>query len=328
MGVASIRRLPSLKALRTFEVAARHRNFREAAEELNLTPAAVSYHIKMLEDALGVELFRREDRSMVLTDAGQMIASGITEGFERISMTLERLHDMNSPASGDAMLEPLTVSVAPAFAMKWLIPRMKGFSRSKPTSNLQIDASRELIDLQDGAADIAIRFGLGDYPGLQVERLFNEVVTPICSPTVMEGNRKAIDVEALLRDIPLIHDDSYFFVDPRPTWEAWLGAAGIAAIDPSAGPRFSLSEQAIQAAIEGCGIALGRVSLTIDDVESGRLIYPFDVLLPLDIGYFLVGLPEVFQFPKVIAFRHWLHEETVRHEVSVHRQFGSGLAGG
>jgi LysR family glycine cleavage system transcriptional activator len=304
------RRLPSLTALRAFEAAARHNSFRLAADELHVTPAAVSYQISMLEDFLGVELFRREDRAMYLTKAGQTIAAGVSEGFERISETLEKLDKIvKAKKDNRKCKEVLTLEVAPAFAVKWLIPRLHSFANCAPDIDVRIEAKRELSNFRDSTTDVAIRFGQGRYSGLRAEKLFGEALTPICSPYYSKKGGGRLQSPDELRHEILIHDDSYFFMDTRPDWDMWLKAANVAGVDTTVGPRFSHWELVVQAAMEGCGVALGRVSLTAADVAAGRLIYPFDLIVPLDLGYFLVGPHKTFNAAKVAKFRAWLLQE-------------------
>lgn len=304
------RRLPSLTALRAFEAAARHNSFRLAADELHVTPAAVSYQISMLEDSLGVELFRREDRAMYLTEAGRTIAAGVSEGFARIAETLDKLDEIVKAKKGDRKRKQvLTLGVAPAFATKWLIPRLHSFANSAPDIDVRIEAKRELTNFRDSTTDVAIRFGRGRYSGLRAEKLFGEAVTPICSPFYSKKGGGRLQSPDELRHEILIHDDSYFFMDSRPDWDMWLKAANVEDVDTTVGPRFSHWELVVQATIEGCGVALGRVSLTAADVASGRLVYPFDLIVPLDLGYFLVGPHKTFSTPKVAKFRTWLLQE-------------------
>lgn len=304
------RALPSLNALRAFEVAARHNNFKLAADELRVTPAAVSYQIGSLETHLGVELFRRDNRTMHLTDAGRLIASGIADGFDRIAATLNELDAyVHSSAGRGRDREVLTIDVAPAFASKWLLPRLHKFTAKVPNVDVRILAKRELTDFADDGVDVAIRFGHGRYSDLRVEKLFDEAITPICSPRRMQSTENGLSNPRDLGSQILLHDDSYFFTHFRPDWDMWLKAANVEGIDTLAGPRFSLSELAVQASIEDCGIALGRLGLTCDDVASGRLVYPFDLIIFLDLGYYLVGPPKAFKTPKVEKLRAWLLDE-------------------
>lgn len=304
------RSLPSLNALRAFDAAARLQSFRDAADELHVTPAAVSYQIAALEDYLGVELFRRDGRLMYLTEAGAIIAPGVANGFAEFTTAMEKLDSvMRSKVGRHEKREVLTIDVAPAFASKWLLPRLHRFTAQLPDVDVRIQARRELTNFHDGMTDVAIRFGRGQYSDLQVEKLLDEAVTPVCSPRLFSVPADAPRSPSDLNGKVLLHDDSYYFTDSRPNWATWLKAAKVEGIDALAGPRFDLSELALQASIEACGVALGRVTLSRADIESGRLVCPFDLVLPLDLGYYLVGLPQAFKAPKVEKLRQWLMDE-------------------
>lgn len=294
-------RLPPLNALKAFEVATRHMSFQKAAEELSVTPSALSYQIRQLEDFLQVSLFDRLNRAVRLTDAGQRIAPGIQDAFERLTQTMGRLKAA-PPAN------VLTVSTGPAFAAKWLSPRLHKFLERHPDIDIRISANLRLADFRADEIDVAIRFGGGKYAGLHVETLSEEHVLPLVSPRLLErfgGRLEARDLDKLT----LLHDDSASFLARTVTWAEWLRQARIEGIDTSRGPRFSHADHALEAALDGAGIVLGRLALSMRDIASGRLVAPFDLMLRAEAGFFFCCLPERLDEPKVRAFRRFLFEE-------------------
>ncbi len=298
------RRNYPLNALRAFEAAARHLSFVKAADELHVTPAAISHQVKSLEDFLGVQLFRRLPRGLLLNDAGQLFLPELRDGFAQLDKAVERVRE--SDARG-----PLMISVAPAFAAKWLVPRLERFSAAHPDIDVRISARLAVIDFQRDAFDAAIRLGRGNYPGLESTKLFDESVTPLCSPRLLEGEFPLRRPEDLQHHL-LLHDDSLEFDAAAPKWSSWLKAAGIKDIDSTRGPHFSHPDHALQAAIDGAGVVLGWRYLATADLAAGRLIAPFDLALPLDLGFFLVCPETHAERPKVALFRQWLLDEIGR----------------
>lgn len=298
------RHLPPLSALRAFEAVARHLNFTKAADELHVTPAAVSQQVKVLEDHLGAALFRRTKRSVALTDAGRIILPDIQAGFEWLGRALDKV-------STHAATKTLTISVAPSFASKWLLPRLDRFSALYPEIDIRISATMALVDFRKDEADLAIRFGKGPYPGLDTEKLFPEALTPMCSSELLNG-KHPLKTPDDLRHFRLLHDMSIPGGDGQLRWAQWLSTAGAVKVNPNRGPRFSLAELAFQAAIDGGGVVLGRVALAADDVAAGRLVCPFDVMVPLDVSYFLVLPARNRDRAEIAAFRSWLRAEALR----------------
>ena len=299
------RRLPPLNALRAFEAAARHLSFRKAAEELNVTPAAVSHQIKGLEDYFGVPLFRRMTRALLLTDAGQAALPLLREGFDNLAEAAGRIaaHD-----SADV----LTVSVGPSFAAKWLVPRLDQFRTAHPQIDVRIDANDDLVDFRQDGVDVAVRYGAGDYPGLRTHCLFGEVALPVCSPVLLTTPHPLRTPEDL-RHHTLLHVDWKMDDETAPNWRMWLLAAGIEDIDPTRGPRFNFESMALQAAVEGLGVALASDVLVSDDVARGRLVKPFELTLPgpTRFCYYVVSPEASADQPKVSAFREWILAEAV-----------------
>lgn len=297
------RRYP-LNALRAFEAAGRHLSFVKAADELNVTAGAVSHQIKGLEEFLGVPLFRRMPQRVLLTDAGQTFLADLSECFARVDRAVERVSQ--SDASGT-----LTVSVAPAFAVKWLGPRLDRFGAANPDIDLRISANLAPIDFKQDSFDAAIRLGRGVYPGLVSVKLFDETVTPMCSPRLREGDRQLRTPDDLRHHV-LLHDDSLDFDVAAPHWAEWLEAAGASAVDAKRGPHFSHPDHSLQAAIEGGGVVLGWRFLATADLEAERVIAPFDLELPLGLAFYLVYPESYAERPKVVAFQQWLLKELGR----------------
>ena len=296
-------RLPGLSAFSTFAAAARHQSFTRAAQELGVTPAAVSYLIRELEIQLGVKLFHRTKRIVRLTDAGEMLNATVANALEAIGRAVERVRD----AGGQPRLK---VTATPGFAMKWLVPRLNGFLERFPDVDVRIDMSRRPVDFAREDMDIAIRFGTGRYPGLQVDRLMSDTVYPICSPKLLKGPRPLRHPRDL-RHFTLIHVDWQALGETWPTWEMWMASAGVTGIDTARGIHFDQGVMAIQAAIDGHGVALGDSSLTAVDLAQGRLVRPFELALnaPAQFAYWIVVPPHTAERPLVVAFREWLLTE-------------------
>ncbi|MFQ5545655.1 MAG: transcriptional regulator GcvA [Acidiferrobacterales bacterium] len=300
------RRLPPLNALRAFEAAGRHLSLTKAAEELHVTPAAISHQVKALEDYLGVQLFRRLNRALLLTDAGQACLPGLGEGFDRLAeaVTASRTRDEH---------RALAVTVPPTFGARWLLSRLDRFRAAHPGIDVRIDATDRLVDFGREEIDIGIRYGTGNYPELHVEPLMAEEVFPVCSPRLLEGPH-ALRQPDDLKAHTLLHGE--WTTRAQPDWSMWLLAAGVHDIDASRGPQFSLAGMAIQAAIEGHGVALAGSVLVADDLAAGRLVKPFDLSVPVSFGYYLVCAKTAVNRPRIIAFREWLIAEARGYEAS------------
>lgn len=294
-------RLPPLNALRAFEAAARHLSFNAAAEELNVTPAAISHQIKALEADLGVKLFRRLNRAVRLTDAGQACVPGLRDGFERIAEAVARARQGNSAG-------PLTVTSSPAIASKWLVPRLERFRAKHPAIDLRIDASMNLVDFTREDVHIGLRYGRGHYPGLHTELLLRSELFPVCSPALLKG-KNPLRTPADLRHHTLIHDET-LTIDPScPDWVMWLKAAGVEGVEVAHGLHFNSSGLAVDAAVGGRGVALARSVFAAEDLAAGRLVRPFAETLPVDFAIYVVIPPALVSMPKVKAFRDWLIAE-------------------
>ncbi|ANH67856.1 LysR substrate-binding domain-containing protein [Mitsuaria sp. 7] len=256
------RRSLPLSALRAFEAAARMGSFKAAAEELAVTPTAISHQIRGLEALSGVELFERHVRRVALTEAGAQLYPVLRDGFDAFQSALERLTQPRRRPQ-------VVISATNAFTVKWLVPRMADFRRLHPGIDLQLQASDDVVDLRSMAVDIAIRYGRGPYPGLTAEPLFTDHFAPVANPRL-----EVRSIDDLAR-LPLIHFDWKRAQPENPTWERWFVSAGIERM-PSAGQlRFSDEGHAIQAAVAGHGIALVSQALIAEELAAGHLVQPF-----------------------------------------------------
>jgi LysR family glycine cleavage system transcriptional activator len=313
-------RLPPLNSLRAFEAAARHLSFKLAAEELSVTPTAISHQIRSLERALGFPLFHRLTRAIELTPKGRSMLPRIREGLDAFAAAIEstRCHDEGGR---------LRVSSPPTFLQRWLIRQLPAFAQRHPDIQLHMTASLDMIDLPDGAASVLVdeevgegwegeaavyvRFGRGNYPGCQIDRLFSPVYAAVCSPRLLSGTQP-LKVPADLAHHALLHDDTIPELMVRPTWGEWLELAGVSGVDSNAGMHFSDSGLVLSAAIDGVGVALASKPLIEAEVAAGRLIVLFDIVIRRPQSYFLVVPEAIAGNPVVRAFREWLCEEAGR----------------
>jgi LysR family glycine cleavage system transcriptional activator len=296
-----MRNLPPLNALRAFEAAGRHLSLTHAARELHVTPAAVSHQVKALEERLGVKLFRRVSRGLVLSGAGQALLPQLSEGFDRLEQALAAVERVERH-------RPLTVSVAPSFGAKWLVPRLERLREKHPELDVRIDANPQPVDLEREGIDVAVRYGPGRYPGLHVERLMDEEVLPVCSPALL-ARGVPLREPADLAHHPLLHHEQPGGDSSYPDWRMWLLAAGVPEVDATRGSRFTLAGMAVQAALDGQGVALVGRTLVERDVAAGRLVTPFPGGLPQHFAYWLVCPPRSADSPRVKAFRDWIMSE-------------------
>ncbi len=290
-------RLPPLTALRAFDAAARHMSFAKAADELNVTPAALSFQIKSLEEHLGQPLFRRLNRAVELTEAGRTLAPGAAEGFARLQAAwaaTRRLQDNTT----------LTVTAGPALTAKWLAPRLYEFARAHPGIDLRFSATLRNMDFGRDDVDVAIRFGYGQDDGLYSVPVRPEWLTPVMTPELA----KKYPTPQSLIEAPLIHDDSISFLNPRCDWPAWFRAVGVE-FEPTHGAHFSNADHAIDAAVAGMGVTLGRRPMIIKDVTEGRLVTPFKIAIETKARFrFLCRMGEETR-PQIAAFRDWFLAE-------------------
>ena len=293
------RRLPSLNALKAFEASARQESFTQAANELCVTQGAVSQQVKALESELGVRLFRRERQRLLITEAGRTYLEVVRDAFDRLAAGTERL--LQREQSGT-----LTITTSPNFAAKWLVHRLGRFSETHPGIDLRVSASVQHIDFAREDIDLAIRHGDGQWPGMHVIRLCTEELFPVCSPKLLKG-RGAL---RLLRDVKhhtLLHTND------TNNWENWLARVdarvGVGGVDAKRGIIFNQASMAIDAAVDGQGIALARTALASWDLISGRLVRPFRQAFDAPYAFWIVCPKSTAALPKISAFRDWLLKE-------------------
>ena len=304
--------LPPLTALRAFEAAARHLSFSKAAEELYVTTAAISHQIKGLEDYLGAQLFHRLNRGLELTEIGKAGLPKLREGFANLALGVQEMR-------GEAKSNAFRVAVTPSFASKWLVPRLQRFAAAHPAIDLRIIASMDVMDAASPASDIfrnddidvAIQFGKGHYPDCRVDRLFSVCAVPLCSPRLLQGKHPLRHPEDL-RHHTLLHDDTAY--DGHPDWDDWLKIAGVQGVDTARGLHFNHVSLALESAIDGQGVALSLKPLAMVDIAAGRLVMPFDIILPLPYAYYVISPEASAEQPEIVAFRTWLLEEAQQEE--------------
>ncbi len=292
-----MRSLPPLNALHTFEVVARHLSFQQAAEELDVTSTAVSHQIKLLEDDLGVLLFRRRPRPLTLTEAGQLLYPTVSQSLDAIAAAISRLKRVPESTT-------LTVSVTTVFAAKWLVPRLSEFQQTHPEIDLHLQTSNDVVDLQRQTVDLAIRYGRGNYPGLIVCKLMSDVFLPVCSPRLLSNEYPIKKPDDLVHH-PLLHFEWTHFGIDAPDWENWFRANELNTFDSNHGLRFNEESLAIQAAIAGQGVALCSSIHVADDVALGFLVQPLDVLLE-GFNYSAVYLENHPKETLILKFVDWL----------------------
>lgn len=288
-------RLPSLNGLRAFEAAARHLSFTLAASELNVTQTAISHQIRRLEEELGIRLFVRQNRALALTPEARDYLPGVRAAFNDLRLATDRLLRKDDD-------KVLTVSTLASLAAKWLLPRLTDFQEQHPGIDVHITTSTSLVDFQRDNVDAAIRYGRGQWPGLRADWLMADELFPVCSPSLLRGDKPLRRPEDL-RDHPLLHTSNANSDD----WRLWLTAAGQPAdIARQPGITFDMIFMTIQAAIDGIGVAMGRTSYVQDDIAKGRLVVPFKIALPADAGFYVVAPEGRREAPKLAAFRQWV----------------------
>jgi LysR family glycine cleavage system transcriptional activator len=297
-------RLPPLNALRAFLAAARHGSFVRAADELGVTPAAVSQHVRQLEEIVGTPLFQRLPRGLVLLDAGRAALPELEQAFAHLARAVADL-------KGGTLAGPVVVSAIPSFAARWLVPRLPRFLVSFPDIEPTVRAELRNVDFAREDVDLGLRYGRGVYPGLESRLLLTEEVFPVCAPALLGGARPLREL-ADLRHHVLLHDRQIGAGEPTLSWRSWLLAEGIDDPETERGPGFTDSTMLLEAAARGMGVALGRSVLVADDLAAGRLVRPLSVARPADHAYFAV-LPEGRgRQPRVRAFVDWLTAEAAR----------------
>jgi len=289
--------LPPLNALKAFAAAGKHLNLTAAAKELFVTPSALSHQIRGLEDLLDVKLFVRTRHGLDLTDAGRLILPGISDAFDQMSKTMALL----KPGKGSHIL---TVSMLSTFAMRWFIPRLSRFQLQHTNIDVRISTSVELVNFDRDDVDCAIRFGGGHWPGLAATRLFAEQLTPICSPHLASVEKPLSDPRNLA-SFTLLH------ARLRPDdWRIWLNAVGLSDFKVQHEQVYETRNFAIQAAVDGLGVAVVDPSLVTGEIESGRLIQPFRKTLTGENAYYQVYPQSKASDTSIVALQNWLLDES------------------
>ena len=313
-------RLPPLNALKAFESAARHMSLKRAAQELSVTPAAISHQVKALEDYLGVKLFRRLNRALELTAAARAALPKLRDGFDSLAQAVAAMRPQTD--SGQ-----VTVSAAPSFATRWLMPRLHRFFASHPEIDVRVSArmrlvtrggqnsvaERTTIDNWLEESDLAILYGHGDYPGVRVDKLLALTIAPICSPRLAQGENPLRQPQDLSHHT-LLHDDTGTLYDGIAFWDVWLRAAGVSDVDASRGSHFSHAVLALEAASDALGVVATFPLLAAAGLAAGRLILPFELQVTLQSAYYLVCSETAELRPAVAAFRDWLLAEAAQPE--------------
>lgn len=304
--------LPGTRALRTFETAGRHLNFTRAADELGLTPAAVSYQIKEIEEQLGITLFSRTSRSIQLTPAGAVLFEAAADALNTLQRAANRARRM---ARGSAHLH---ISLGARFATNWLLPRLPQFRAANPDLELTFDITDQLRDFAVDDVDTAIRFGRGNYEKTRSERLFDTVVVPVCSPKLIETGPPLEEPRDLFHHT-LCYVDCETDGMVWPNWQMWMAAAGIDSFDDSRCLAFSDSNHVVQAAIDGAAVGLAELAMVANDLAQGRLVSLFDIGVSMaeDFAYYLVYPESSSQDTRVLAFREWILNEVGQPVVQV-----------
>ena len=307
------RRLPPLNALKAFETAARHLSFTKAAEEMFVTQAAISHQIKALEDNLGLKLFMRKNRSLLLTEEGQSYFLDIKEIFLQLHEATEKLLARGAKGS-------LTVSLQPSFAIQWLVPRLSLFSEEHSDIDVRIKA----VDSDEGSltddVDVAIYYGRGSWRNLHADKLHTEYLLPVCSPLLLNSS-KPLQEPTDLQYHNLLHDGS------RRAWKAWFTTQNFKHFNVNQGPIFSHSSMVLQAAIHGQGVALAHNVLARPDINSGRLIVPFNHVLISKDAYYLVCRESQTELGKITAFRQWMTQMVEAEQAAfAEQQFTNAVA--
>ncbi|MHB2060795.1 transcriptional regulator GcvA [Pseudomonas monsensis] len=301
-----VARLPSLNGLRAFECAARYMSFTKAAAELHVTQTAISHQIRRLEDELGVTLFLRLKEGLALTEEGQAYLPGIRAAFHELRHATQAL-------LASRQNTVLTINTLVSVASKWLLPRLPSFQQANPDVDVRISASTDLVDFRQGGIDAAIRYGRGDWKGLRADFLMSDEIFPVCSPALLSTS-KGLNTPADLLDHTLLQVSGMTAGD----WNRWLSAAG-ESVTLAEGPRltFDLAMMAVQAAVDGQGVCIGRSTYVADDLRAGRLVAPFALRLKDELGFYLVTPHETADSKKIVALRTWLMAQQYPGEIFV-----------
>jgi LysR family glycine cleavage system transcriptional activator len=294
--MADLRKLPNLAALRAFDAAARHESFSLAAEEIHVTPGAISHQIRALEEELGLQLFVRHGKRISVTDTGQRFAATIRKSLSEIATAAEHLRNLSRQ-------QRLVISATPSFASRWLAPRLWKFIDQHPEIEVVLQSGSHLSDLRLDSVDVGLRFGRGTYPGLSVEKLSEDYYYPVASPAYRNARGEQASEPADLIDCNLLR------MDQRESWQPWLKLAGLELAEPRGGLVIEDSSLTLRAAVDGAGVALTRHIIASQEIGAGELVRLFDLALLCEESYYLVTLPEADGKPAVAAFKEWIFAE-------------------
>lgn len=292
--MADFRKLPNLAALRAYEAAARHESFSRAAEEIHVTPGAISHQIRALEEELGVQLFVRNGKRIAITEAGQRFAAAIRKALSEIAAAAAALQDQHRQ-------QRLVVSAPPSFASRWLAPRLWKFIDRHPDIEVILQSGSQLNDLARDGIDVGLRYGKGVYAGLKTEKMMEDFYYPVASPRYREGRLPTSPQQ--LRDCHLLR------MDEPVSWLGWFELAGLDLPDPAGGLVTQDSSLTLRAAADGAGIALSRHAIASQEIAAGELVRLFDIALKSEHAYYFCVVPETLNKPSVLHFRQWLQEE-------------------
>jgi LysR family glycine cleavage system transcriptional activator len=299
----TLARLPPLTAMRAFVATAKHMSFMLAADELHVTSAAIGQQVRLLEEHLGRSLFHRNRGQLELTATGHLLLPGLSGAFTSLIESIAMLNEADDSVT-------MRVSVTPSFASKWLVPRLDDLRNAAPQIEVQVDATTQLADIESDDVDCVIRYGTGIYSGLVVDRLFPEIVAPICSPEFSRRHGLARGAH-MAAHVPLIHENGPEHDTSCPDWNEWLKSEDLPALAETGGVRLNLSSLVIDAALAGKGLALGKLRLCEADLAAGRLVVPFGHPRPVAFSYYFATLPYKAKLPQVEAFRKWLRAEAL-----------------
>jgi len=293
--MADFRKLPNLAALRAYEAAARHESFSRAAEEIHVTPGAVSHQIRALEQELGLPLFERNGKRIAVTDAGQRFAAVIRKALGDIADAAIVLREQDRQ-------QRLVISVLPSFASRWLAPRLWKFIDRHPGIEVILQSSSQMNDLARDGIDVGVRFGTGTYPGLRVEKLMDDYYYPVVSPHYRQGRLPTSPQQ--LKDCTLLRMDGM-----EESWQPWFAQAGLDLPDPAGGLVTEDASLMVRAAADGAGIVLSRHAIASQEIAAGELVRLFDIAWKTDKAYYFCATPTSFGKPQVQWFRQWILEE-------------------
>jgi LysR family glycine cleavage system transcriptional activator len=287
--------------MRALEAAIRHESFSLAAQELGITQSAISHQIKDLEIKLRVPLFRRLARQTVPTDDARLLGRAIRTGVSTIQTAVEKIMNREDDNA-------IVISALPGFAVQWLFPRLIDFDERHPGISVSLGTSGRLSDIAAGEADMAVRYGRGNYRGVVVEKLLDDHMFPVCSASFL-AEHGPIDSPAALLSHTLLIDDTRNIDGVEPTWQSWFELAGEPFMPRADFKKFGQSNMVIQAALAGRGVALGRSALVVDALAERKLVIPVDRAFPSGFSHYLVTAKTQRDVPSVALFRDWIKEQ-------------------